>query len=115
MAEKTTNGLLGGADSLVPGTVGAVGAILGDAAVARDADAGSLDAGLRLLVLSLGLVLGNLALSLLAGVASQTANSALNGTRGRVDVGLESGGGLLLVGLVRHGGGVVVCIVVDCE
>lgn len=106
MAEKTTNGFLGGADSLVPRTIGAVGAILGDAAVARDADAGSLDASLGLLVLSLGLILSDLALSLIAGVASQTANSALNGTGCRVHVGLESGGGLLLVGLVRHDGGV---------
>lgn len=107
VADETTNGLLGRADRLVPGTGRTVGVLLGDAAVAGNTVAAGLDTSLGLLVLSLGMGLGFLTLGLLGSVASQTANSALDSTRSGVDIGLEGGRGLLVVGLVRHSSGVV--------
>lgn len=56
--------------------------------------------GLRGVMLSLGSVLLDIALGLLCGVTGQATNSALNGTRSRVDVRLKGGGCLL----VRHVG-----------
>jgi hypothetical protein len=58
----------------------------------------------RGIVLSLGLLLLEVSSSLVAGVASEAANSILDSTSGGVDDGLESG----RLGLVGHVEGVFV-------
>lgn len=108
--------LLGRANRLVPRAGGAVRVVARHAG-GRGRRAGELDSRVRRVVLGLRLVLLGLALSLVARGAEEGADGVLDGTGGRVDVGLEGGG------VVRHGdcyGGVslvwfcCLCCVVMC-
>lgn len=95
-ADEATNSLLSGADSLVPRTAGTVGIVLGHAR-GSSSEAGNLRSGVRSIVLNISLVLLSLALVLVGGAASEGANQVLGGAGGRVHIGLE-GRGVVVVG-----------------
>lgn len=101
-SEDTTDGLLGGAGSLVPRTLSSVGVIPDSSARAGESGAGQLGGSVGGIILGLGLVLADITLDLVATVASDAANSALDGTRGRVHVGLEGGGGGVVIVVGGH-------------
>ncbi|KAI6752862.1 hypothetical protein HG530_013614 [Fusarium avenaceum] len=84
--------LLGRASGLVPGALSTVRIIAGSSSRARECGTGKLGCSMRSVVLSLSLLLLEIAGSLVAGVASDAANSVLDSTSGGVDDGLESGG-----------------------
>lgn len=100
VADKSTDGFLGGAESLVPGALVAVRVVANSGAGSGDGGTWDLGRGMGSFVFSLGLVLTELTLGLVATVASEAAEGALGRASGRVDVGLESGG--LVLG---HGDG----------
>lgn len=89
---QVSDGLLSGADGLVPGTLGAVRVVTDGGAGARDGATRHLGRGVRSVVLRPGTLLTELTLGLVASVAGEVAESLLGLAGGRVDVGLESGG-----------------------
>lgn len=103
-ADEVSDHLLSAADGLVPATFLALRIILGDGSAARGGVACESAAGLRGVVLDLGLVLLGLTLLLVGRAASEVAEKGLGSARGRVNVGLEGRGVLVRhsdVGVVR--------------
>lgn len=79
-SEDTTDGLLGRAGSLVPRTLSSVGVIPDSSAGAGERGAGQFGGRMGGIILGLGLLLADITLGLVASVASDAANSALDGT-----------------------------------